>query len=102
MNMADPDPAMVKLAEALGEVLAHPAPQPAASAAAPPATSAPTPEIPAAPLVPAPVAAAHAAGPQPPPGKAPLAIADLATITRDEAVARMDEVEWLERQEQGR
>ncbi len=68
-------------------------------AGAAPAPAAP--EIPAVPVVPAPVAeAAQQQGPQPPPGKAPLAIADLSTITRDEAVARMDEVEWLERQEQ--
>jgi hypothetical protein len=51
--------------------------------------------------LPAPVAAAaQSAGPQPPAGKAPLTVADLSTTTRDEAVARMDEVEALEREEQ--
>jgi hypothetical protein len=68
-------------------------------AAAAPAPAAP--EIPAAPQVPAPVAAAAAQqGPSPPPGKAPLTIADLSTIGQAEALARMDEVEALEREEQ--
>jgi hypothetical protein len=40
-----------------------------------------------------------AAGPQPPPGKAPLTIADLSTISQREAVERMDEIEGLERRE---
>jgi hypothetical protein len=77
---------------AANAAVATPAPAPAATPAA-------TPEIPSAPLVPAPVAAAQAAGPQPPPGKAPLTVADLSTISQAEAVARMDEVEWLERAE---
>jgi hypothetical protein len=51
--------------------------------------------------VPAPVAeAAQQQGPQPPLGKVPLTVADLSTISQAEAVARMDEVEALERQEQ--
>jgi hypothetical protein len=59
---------------------------------APPAT----PEIPAAPMVPAPVAAAHAAGPQPPPGKAPLqTIDEWEALPQDERIARMDECDAL-------
>lgn len=74
------------------EAVAPPAPVQVALAA---------PEIPAAPMVPAPVADAVAQrGPQPPPGKAPLTIADLSTISQGEAVERMDEIETLERQEQ--
>lgn len=70
---------------------------PVAAAAAP----AVAPEIPAAAAVPAPVAeAAQQQGPQPPLGKVPLTVADLSTISQAEAVARMDEVEALERQEQ--
>lgn len=48
--------------------------------------------------------AANAAGrPQPPPGKAPLQSLDEAnSLPQAEVVARIDEVEWLERQEQGR
>jgi hypothetical protein len=41
--------------------------------------------------------------PKPPPGKAPLQSLDEANaLPQAEVVARMDEVEWLERQEQGR
>lgn len=41
--------------------------------------------------------------PQPPPGKAPLQSLDEAnSLPQAEVMARMDEVEWLERQEQGR
>jgi hypothetical protein len=41
--------------------------------------------------------------PAPPPGKAPLQSLDEAnSLPQAEVVARMDEVEWLERQEQGR
>lgn len=78
-----------------------PTAQPAAPEAPAAATPAPAvaPQIPTAPLVPAPVAVA-ARGPQPPPGKAPLTVADLSTISQAEAVARMDEIEALERQEQ--
>lgn len=61
---------------------------PAAAALTPPAA----PEIPA---VPAPVAAANA-GPQPPPGKAPLqTIDEWEALPKDERLARMDEVDAL-------
>lgn len=41
--------------------------------------------------------------PKPPPGKQPLqSLAEVEALPQAEVVARMDEVEWLERQEQGR
>jgi hypothetical protein len=51
------------------------------------------PAEPAAPAVPA--AAAPAAEETAPPGKAPLTAADLGTISQEEAVERMDEVDAL-------
>lgn len=87
-------------AELVGAII--PASTPASAAPAAEAVPAVAPEIPNA-TVPAEAvaAAAQAAGPQPPDGKAPLTVADLATISQDEAVARMDEIEYLERQTAG-
>jgi hypothetical protein len=113
--VSDPDPATLKLAEALEQILARPAPsQPATPAppaveAQPPATApaapvpppgpAQVPEIPAAPP-PAGIVAA-AAGPQPPPGKAPLqTLDDWEKLPEREQLARMDEVDQLLREGQ--
>jgi hypothetical protein len=76
---------------------------PAAAAAEASATPAAAAVADAAPAVPAEVAAPaaqRAAGPTPPPGRPPLTIADLSTISPAEALARMGEVEALEREEQ--
>jgi hypothetical protein len=70
----------------------------APAAAAVPVVADPAPPVAVPPEVAA-LAAQRAAGPNAPPGKAPLTIADLSTISQSEAVARMDEVEWLEREE---
>jgi hypothetical protein len=80
-----------------GQVAAQPPAAPEALAAPVPTPAPVAPEIPAAPLVPAPVAAAER-GPQPPAGRVPLtSIADVDALSRDEMVARMDEIEAVER-----
>jgi hypothetical protein len=60
-----------------------------------PASQAPTPEIPATPVPAAAVEAAQQlAGPQPPPGKAPLqTLADIEALSDKEFDARYDEVQ---------
>jgi hypothetical protein len=96
---SDVEVARARAAAAEAEAKVLEAERAAEVAAQPPVTAA-APEVPAAEFVPAPVAAAQQ-GPQPPPGKAPLQSLDEAnSLPLAEVVARMDEVEHLERQEQ--
>jgi hypothetical protein len=106
--MSDSDDRFEEALRAFANVLradatAQPAAPAAPTAAQPPATPAAAtpapaaPEIPASPLVPAAVAAAQqAAGPQPPPGKAPLtSIDEWEALPEREQMDRMDEVNDL-------